>query len=106
MKREVFLTKTAKQQMNAAADWYAEHNPSVAATWFNGLLARVNSLDDNPLQYALARESQFLPVELRQMLYGSGKRTTHRILFVIREQTIVIYQIRHVGMRDVTADDL
>ena len=106
MKREVFLTKTAKQQMNAAADWYAEQNPSVAATWFNGLLARVNSVDDNPLQYALARESEFLPVELRQMLYGSGKRTTHRILFVIREQTIVIYQIRHVGMRDVTADDL
>ena len=66
----------------------------------------MNSLDDNPLQYALARESEFLPVELRQMLYGSGKRTTHRILFVIREQTIVNYQIRHVGMRDVTADDL
>ena len=106
MKREVFLTKTAKRQMNAAADWYAEQNPSVADTWFNGLLARVNSLDDNPLQYALARKSEFLPVELRQMLYGSGKRTTHRILFVIREQTIVIYQIRHVAMRDVTADDL
>ena len=66
----------------------------------------MNSLDVSPLQYALARESEFLPVELRQMLYGSGKRTTHRILFVIREQTIVIYQIRHVGMRDVTADDL
>ena len=79
MKREVFLTKTAKRQMNAAADWYAEQNPSVADTWFNGLLARVNSLDDNPLQYALARKSEFLPVELRQMLYGSGKRTTHRI---------------------------
>ena len=106
MKREVLLTKTAELQMNAAADWYAEQNPSVAATWFNGLLASVNSLNINPLQYALARESAFLPVELRQMLYGSGKRTTHRILFVIREQTIVIYQIRHVAMRDVTADDL
>ena len=106
MKREVFLTKTAKQQMNAAADWYAEQNPSVAATWFNGLLASVNSLNINPLQYALARESAFLPVELRQMLYGSGKRTTHRILLVIREQTIVIHQIRHVAIGDVTADDL
>ncbi len=106
MKREVLLTKTAEVQMNAAADWYAEQNPTVASTWFNGLLASVNSLDDNPLHYALARESEFLPVELRQMLYGSGKKTTHRILFVIREQTIVIYQIRHVAMRDVTADDL
>ena len=32
MKREVLLTKTAELQMNAAADWYAEQNPSVAAT--------------------------------------------------------------------------
>ncbi|HQX49660.1 MAG TPA: hypothetical protein PLR25_07115 [Planctomycetaceae bacterium] len=40
------------------------------------------------------------------MLCGSGKSTTHRILFGIREATIVIYQIRHVAMRDVTADDL
>jgi len=66
----------------------------------------VNSLDVNPRQYALARERESLPVELRQMRYGSGKRTTHRILFVIREQTNLIHQIRHVAMRDVTADDL
>ena len=27
MTREVVLTETAQQQMNAAADWYAEQNP-------------------------------------------------------------------------------
>lgn len=106
MTREVVLTTTAQQQMNAAADWYAEENPTIAANWFNGLIARLNSLSGNPEQYAVARESEFLPVELRQMLYGSGKRITHRILFVIREQRIVVYQIRHVAMRDITPDDL
>lgn len=40
------------------------------------------------------------------MLYGSGKRITHRVLFVIREQRIVVYQIRHVAMQDLTAEDL
>jgi len=29
--------------MNAAADWYAEQNPSVAAKWFNGLIHRKDS---------------------------------------------------------------
>jgi len=29
----------------------------------------------------------------------------HCQMFVIREQTIVIYQIQHVAMRDVTADE-
>ncbi len=106
MKREVVLTATAQQQMNAAADWYAEENPAIAANWFNGLIARLNSLSDSPDQYAVSRESEYLPVELRQMLYGSGKRITHRILFVIREKKIVVYQIRHVAMRDITAEDL
>ncbi|MBL8809304.1 MAG: type II toxin-antitoxin system RelE/ParE family toxin [Planctomycetaceae bacterium] len=106
MTREVILTETARQQMNAAADWYAEQNPSVAAKWFNGLISRLNALSENPEQYSVARESEFMSVELRQMLYGSGKRITHRVLFVIREQRIVVYQIRHVSMRDITAEDL
>jgi hypothetical protein len=40
------------------------------------------------------------------MLYGSGKRITHRMLFVIREQRIVVNQIRHVAMGNLTAEDL
>jgi len=40
------------------------------------------------------------------MVYGSGKRISHRILFVIRERQVVVYQIRHVSMRDVNTDDL
>lgn len=105
MRREVLLTKTAQEQMNAAADWYAERDPTVAATWFNGLITGLNSLAENPQQHSLARESEFLPFELRQFLYGSGKRTTHRVLFVIREECIVVYQIRHVAMSDLTVDD-
>jgi len=57
-------------------------------------------------QYSVARETEFLPVELRQMLYGSSKRSSHRILFVIRERQVVVYEIRHVSMRDVNTDDL
>ena len=106
MKREVVLTATAQQQMNAAADWYAEENLNIAVNWFNGLIARLNLLSDNAEQYDVARESEYLPIELRQMLYGSGKRITHRILFIIREQKIVVYQIRHVAMQDITVEDL
>lgn len=106
MTLEVVLTETARKQMESAADWYAKQNPAVAATWFNGLIQRLIALDENPEQYAVARETEFLPVELRQMLYGSGKRISHRILFVIRERQVVVYQIRHVSMRDVNTDDL
>lgn len=106
MTREVFLTETARKQMEAAADWYAEQNAAVAARWFKGIVQRLNDLAQNPEQYSVARESEFLPVELRQMLYGSGRRISHRILFVIRERRIVVYQIRHVSMQELTADEL
>lgn len=62
MTREVVLTETAQQQMSTAADWYAEQNPTVAAKWFNGLIHHLNALADNPEQYFVARESEFLPV--------------------------------------------
>lgn len=35
MKRDVFLTKKAEQQLNNAADWYADHSPELGDRWFH-----------------------------------------------------------------------
>lgn len=102
MIREVFLTETAEAQMASATEWYAQEHPDLAAKWFNGLIRAIDSVAKNPEQFALARESEKFPVQIRQMPYGSGKRTTHRILFVIRETRIVIHQVRHVAQSDIT----
>ena len=100
MKPELYLTQTAEEQLQTAADWYASNDPQVASDWFHGLIAAMDSIAENPLQFPVARESEHLTVELRQMLYGLGKRKTHRVLFVIRSSTIVVHQIRHVAQDD------
>jgi plasmid stabilization system protein ParE len=48
MTLEVVLTETARRPLESAADWYAKQNPAVAATWFNGLIQRLNALAENP----------------------------------------------------------
>ena len=106
MKREVLLTATAEQQMHDAAEWYALKDADTAGEWFNGLTAAMESLAENPLQFPLAPENQHLPVKFRQMLYGLGKRKTHRILFVVRQSAVVVHQIRHTARRDVSVDDM
>lgn len=104
MSRPVFLTRNAERQLLVAADWYAQHDRQVADDWFNGLVAALDALATHAERFSLARENDEFPFELREMLYGLGRRKTHRVLFVIRPDKIVVHQIRHVAQQNVTTD--
>ena len=44
---------------------------------------------------------------VRELLYGLGKRNSHRILYTIRSDTVVyLLAIRHVSQNDLTFEDL
>lgn len=87
--------------MQEAAEKYSESSPKVAARWFNGLIESIKAIASHPESYPLSRESEILQIELRQLLYGVGKRKTHRVLFVIRPKGVIIHQIRHVAQQDI-----
>lgn len=107
MSYEVRLTHKAEQQLNAAVDWWAEHrSPEQAERWHAGVVNAMLSLGVNPLRCRLARENRAAPIELRELQYGLGRRTSHRILFAVRQDRIVVYAIRHVAQDDLTVDDL
>ncbi|HBE67547.1 MAG TPA: hypothetical protein DDW52_05290 [Planctomycetaceae bacterium] len=57
----------------------------------------LDTITSNSESFPLARESEELPLQVRQMLYGAGKRKTHRILFAVRPDRIVVHRIRHVA---------
>lgn len=54
----------------------------------------------------LAREKDAFPIEIRELRYGLGRRPTHRAVFAIRPNVVVIYAIQHLAQRDLTLDDL
>ena len=100
MKYEVVLTSEARENARAAYDWYAERSQEAADKWHAGLLDALTTLETDPQRCGLANENARFPVELRQLLYGSGRRITHRIVFAIRPARVVVYAIRHVAQQD------
>jgi plasmid stabilization system protein ParE len=100
MKYEVVLSAEAEQNARAAYDWYAERSQEAADRWRAALFDALATLETDPERYPLANENTRFPIELRQLLFGSGRRITHRIIFAIRPKKVVVYAIRHVAQQD------
>lgn len=106
MKYIVKLTPEAKSHLHDAVRWYAAQDKAVAMEWFEGFLAKLESLSENPEQFGFARENDQSPYELRTLLYGSGKRLTHRAVFRIIENYVEVLAVRHLARQDFDSNDL
>jgi plasmid stabilization system protein ParE len=102
------LTNEAADRLFETARWYAETSQSleVATAWYDGLLDQLETLTRNPFGGSLAAENELFDFELRELLYGSGKRITHRALYRIVGNTVEVLTIRHHAERPLRADDL
>jgi plasmid stabilization system protein ParE len=103
----VNISEEAREQLRTIARWYVRKSGSMETglEWHTGFIAAINSLAENPGGCGLAHESDKFPFELRALLYGSGKRKTHRALFRIDGDQVRVLAIRHLSQKDVTPDD-
>lgn len=107
MSHHVTITSKAEAELYTAALWWAEHRSQEQAfRWLEGFEAALASLADNPEKHPLAREHADFPFTLRQLLYGLGTKPTHRAVFRIREDEVIVYGIRHLAQQDITPQDL
>ncbi|MCL2923494.1 MAG: hypothetical protein MGF17_02395 [Trichodesmium sp. MAG_R04] len=60
----------------------------------NGLIDTIESLNKSPKRCSLALENEDLLEEIRQLLYGKGRKT-YPILFTVSEQVAYVLHIRH-----------
>lgn len=98
MKRyRVVVTPFAADNIREAYAWYRAENPISAMTWLEGIKAAILSLETLPESPGLAPESQALGRDIRQLLYGRGRRW--RIFFVVEKATVRVLHVRH-GSRD------
>lgn len=63
-------------------------------------------IGDRPLRYPLAWENQFSPEDVRELLFGLGRRPTHRALFVVRSELVYVFAIRHVAQEPLDPESL
>ena len=63
-------------------------------------------LKSDPHRFGLIHESHRFPFELRELLYGSGRRKNHRTVFRIIGDRVEVVAIRHLAQRDLDPTDI
>jgi plasmid stabilization system protein ParE len=107
MTYRVLLTDNARRDLEAACNWWARNRShSQAQRWYAGFAAAIRSLARNPGKCPPAQESERLPYQLRQLNYGVGRRPTHRAVFVIREETVLVLRVRHLAQDQLSVGDM
>lgn len=105
MPMRIDVSRRAERDINRQTDWYADQAVGVGQRWTAGVRKAMISLAKNPLRGGIAHETDFLGFELRELLYGVGRKKTHRILYRITPDVVKILAVRHVAQRDFTLDN-
>ncbi|MCH8828422.1 MAG: type II toxin-antitoxin system RelE/ParE family toxin [Planctomycetes bacterium] len=106
MPLHIRITQPARRDIRIVARWYAEHAVKLGQRWSAGVSSAIESLRNNPDRCALAHETDQFEFEVRELLYGSGRKKTHRILFRIVEDTVEVLAVRHVAQEEFRSDDI
>ena len=107
MSLPVLVTERAHNELDDAYRWWAKHRSSEQANrWYNEFLVALESLADDANRWAVARENDNFPYEIRELHFGLARRPTHRAVFTIRPESVLVLTIQHVSQRELTSDDL
>ncbi|MCG8587494.1 MAG: type II toxin-antitoxin system RelE/ParE family toxin, partial [Pirellulales bacterium] len=95
------------RDLHQNALWWADHRDvDQAIDWLEGFRNALKTLAENPQHHALAPEDHKFEFSVRQLLYGVGKKPTHRAVFRVRGDKVVVYTIRHLHQQELASDDL
>lgn len=95
MTYKVVVTDRAQSQLHDAFAWWASHRSSLqAARWYEAYADAVMKISEAPLRYGYSAENGRFPFEIRNCYFGASRNRTHRIVFTIREQEILIVAVR------------
>lgn len=107
MNRQVFVSESAEQDVESAADWWAENRSGEqAARWYLGVRRAIRSLASDADQGSDATEAARLKLPLKQRLFGLGRQPSHRIVFVVEDGVVTVLRVRHVAQRALTVTEL
>jgi plasmid stabilization system protein ParE len=96
--RQVVLAARAEAELDLACAWWEEHrSPEQARRWYENARRVLAALSDDAERYPHAEENKHYPYELRQVNFGLGSRPSHRAVFTIRGEMVLVLRIRHAA---------
>ncbi len=102
----VIMPRAEEGLLRNARYWAKQHSPSQAERWYDEFSAAIEAIPEQPLRHPLARENDLFPFELHALHLGVSSRPTHRALFTIRPDAIVVLAVRGAAANDLTVDDV
>ena len=103
----VLLVEPARLDLQEHHDWWAYHRSAdQAARWYAGFFEALLQLEASPELFSRAIEDGLWPFTVRQLNYGLGRRPTHRALFTVRNNEVVVLRVRHLAQDALTADEV
>jgi plasmid stabilization system protein ParE len=107
MSLRVVITEQAEREMQSAFDWWAGHRSKRQADrWYAGLAKAIAGLSETPERHGQSRKRDRFAYEIRDLLFGIGRRPTHRAVFTIRGEEVVVLTVRHVAQQGLTPEDI
>lgn len=107
MKYDVEISGPAERDIRQTHAWWSENRSREQAdTWYVRILDAIAALADRAAGCPHAPESDLVSTGLRQFHFGIRSRPTHRIVFAIEGDRVVVLRIRHLAQRDLTIVDL
>jgi plasmid stabilization system protein ParE len=104
---EVRISEPAELDIQSIFDWWRSYRSAEQAErWFEAIYPAIETLSRMPQRCPRARENDSYPGDLRQLLFTIGRRPTHRIIFAIEGDAVIILHVRHTSQRDLRADEL
>lgn len=101
----VVITERAKADLRHYHQRAAAQAPMTADRWLDRFEEALAGLSSNPDRCPLAPESDRVESEIRQLRFGR-RGGAFRVLFAIRDDTVLVLHIRRASMDDATPDDL
>ncbi|MGD9646587.1 MAG: type II toxin-antitoxin system RelE/ParE family toxin [Pirellulales bacterium] len=106
MTYRIVVQPTAVHDVQQLYHWIAERSAGGALRWYQQWFKAVDSLRRNPLAYGLAPESDFVDVEIRQILFRTRRGRIYRALFSIEGEVVRVLHVRGSGQAPVAPDEL
>ena len=107
MTYRVTILPRAKRQMLEQALWWSEKRSAEQAfNWLEGFEQALASLGHDPERCSVARERNAFDFILRELHYGLRNKATHRAVFEVRGDEVIVYSVRHLAQRELTPVDI
>jgi plasmid stabilization system protein ParE len=104
--RVTILPRARRQLLDQAVWWSKNRSVEQAFHWLEGFEKALSGLAQNPERLGIARESEAFEFVLRELHYGLRSKATHRAVFEIRGNEVIVYSVRHLAQRDLMPDDV